>query len=274
MQHLYNLLILLLVSACGGPHISSLPVELSAAPCTTPLTLIVSGQSNAVNEQPFDWDPPPNLQRWEWRPAGKDQGEVGHLGAAFVVPDPRIIGFGDAAGWAVARANPSRPVYVVIVGRNWTAIANWLPDGPRDPDMYATLKANTEAALAKSGDREIDGFLWWQGERDGEEEIPDYVVKFNALHARLRQEKWFPSSTPVIVMGVSTLFSPKVSAMNATLSSLAAQEPNTRLFVSLAGMQDPLWEDYMNNIHATPAGYAEAGRLAAETLQSRLSCAL
>lgn len=127
VQHLYNLLILLLVSACGGPHTSSAPVELSAAPCTAPLTLIVSGQSNAVNEQPFGWDPPPNLQRWEWRPAGKDQGEVGHLGAAFVVPDPRIIGFGDAAGWAVARANPSRPVYVVIVGRNWTAIANWLP---------------------------------------------------------------------------------------------------------------------------------------------------
>lgn len=220
-----------------------------------PIVELVTGQSNASNKVAYSWTPPANLLVWNW------DGNIGTVGNDFVAPDPTKMCLGYSAAATEARANPDRMVYLINIAYPGQAIASWLPGASLD--VYATLKANTEAALAKIGRTKVDKAGWWQGE--GDAASTTYESDFEAVHARLRGETWFPYTTHIVMMGIS----PYVATwdiFNINLLNLAARDPDCRSYVRTGMLPTSagiFWDPAapFTYVHMLGAGYEQAGAM-------------
>lgn len=226
------------------------------APLGQPIVIVATGQSNISEVGDLNWTPPDNLRVWNW--AGVDETTVG---TAFVASDASTIGCGRSYAAEMARENPGAMIYLINIGRGAQPIAQWMA-GASTPDMYSAVKKNVEAALAVLGVDRVNRILWWQGESDSMNGSTTYVADFETVMARLYAETWVPISTPVIIMGVSHLYSAGAfRGFNGILALCADRDPQRRIFVP----QEMLGAGYWlapSNIHMTGIGYREAGRLA------------
>lgn len=233
----------------GGASYAAQRVSLGST--LEPFVLAVSGQSNAVLTRSLSWTPPSNLRTWN--------------GSAWVGPDGTTISLGLSAAAEFARNNPLRLVCVVINGFGGAPISAWLPDD--DPNLYDSLKEVVEDGLAALSRTRIDALVWWQGEADFESAT--YRDDFEELHARWREETWFPHETPLVMMGVTPYMESgdqdEMAAFNAQLAELAAREASFRAYVHTGDLPEDFWAagDPDFSVHMTADGYLAAGRLAA-----------
>ena len=130
-------------------------------------------------------------------------------------------------------------------------------------NLFADIKAKTEAALASLSKTKVDGFAWWQGESDasvGARKV--YAAKFDQVMAKFKAEPWFAVDTPILIFGVSEYVSPyetSFKALNSILRSIVGREPENRRFVPTAIYPVPYWEPAVSNFHMTPDGYYYVG---------------
>jgi hypothetical protein len=230
------------------------------APWRHPLVILATGQSNIATMRPAAWSPPDNLFLWD--------GYANVLGSAFY-PAPQQLSAGLAFAAQVAKATPDRAVYLINLGYGDQPISHWLP-GTAAPDMYASCKSNTEAALDLLGLNAIDIFFWWQGETDAINNTEAYPFDFETVIDRFQGEVWFRTPTPTVIMGFSPYvdWNAYVSKFDDTLKQIAAYRPETRTFVSLASTVYSDWEASESAIHMTAGGYYKAGSLAYEAFSS------
>lgn len=223
------------------------------------IVILCSGQSNASFEYAYSWTVPDNLTRWNW------SGTLGTVGTAFAAPT--LMSLGNSFAAEVARANPYRKVRLINIAYGGAPIAAWLVGATPD-DVYASVKANVEAALAVLGVTAIDAMLWWQGETDAVAgNTAGYPANFETLHARFRAETWWKYETPVVIMGTSILnASTLVRDFNAALTAVVAAEPDTRTYVYTGILPTSYWDPSVPlspYLHMLAVGYDAAGRMGA-----------
>ena len=222
-----------------------------------PIFLVCSGQSNAVLFPSYSWDPPANLLVWN--------------GSAFAAASATDIGISTAWAAYIARANPTRLVYLVYNGFGGAAISSWMTPGA---GLYDSLETSVVAGLAAAGLSTIDGLLWWQGEADYASST--YVSDFETVHANWRAETWFPYNTPIVMMGVThyleTGDQAALAAFNVNLTKLEQRAPAFRTYVHSSDMPTSNWISGGTDLkaHMTGAGYYGAGRMAAQAYEAMI----
>lgn len=227
-----------------------------------PLFIVASGQSNFARISPATAVPvPDNLFVWNNYDLSLAQPAfLTTAGNAFAkLPN----GYGGAAldfAAAAARDNPTRPVYLVVVARGGTPIANWI--GGASPDLYAALGANVVAALTAAGLSSIDVFLWWQGEQDASAPS-NYFADFQELVTqRLQVETWFPTTTPIVVFGIvgsAVNSNPIYESFAQYLQKCVNHDPDFRMYINTRRLPVSMWAD---ELHASGNGYRFLGRQA------------
>lgn len=230
---------------------------------TAPILIFASGQSNMARQEDFDWTPPANLMLWNHDPTVD---VATHVGTAFEAVPSDKISTSWSFGAEVALANPGHTVYIVNTSQGGQAIAQWLVGAP-DPDLYATGKANIEAALAVIGEPVKLIHLWWQGESDAIADSTTYETDFATYHVRLATETWWSLSTPIVIFGVSIQMGgtsgPKLRSFNKTLAAVAARSPEKLHYIHSGEIGKTRgWLATGDYIHMTAEGYDQVGRLA------------
>lgn len=228
-----------------------------------PLVIVASGQSNFARiSSSSTWEVPDNLKIWNnYDLTLATPSFTVTTGTAFVTPPN---GRGNAAiafAAEAARDNPTRPVYLIVVARGGTPIANWLSGGPA-PDMYAAIQNSVTAALSAVGLSAIDVFLWWQGENDAAAPS-NYLTNFNELVTqRLQVETWFSVTTPIVIYGIvgdAVNSNPVYAGFEQYLRACANHDPDFRMYVNTPRLPVAYWDD---TLHPTGEGYRWLGRQA------------
>lgn len=133
------------------------------------------------------------------------------------------------------------------------------------PDFYRGSKLTVPAALAAvpGGDKTtIDMELRWQGESDPETGETRYKQQWNEMQTLSLAETWYPSSTKLIVFGISEIWS-HATSMNQWLKDLVAADATNRRYVDLPKKVGySFWTD--GEVHMTPEGYIAAAADAAQ----------
>lgn len=227
-----------------------------------PLVIVASGQSNFARiSSSSTWEVPDNLKIWNnYDLTIATPSFTVTTGTAFVSPPSNRGNAAIAFAAEAARDNPTRPVYLIVMARGGTPIANWLPSGPA-PDMYAAMQNSVSAALAAIGLSTIDVFLWWQGENDAAAPS-NYLDDFNVLVTqRLQVESWFPIQTPVIIYGIVGAVNPNpiYEGFAQYLRACANHDPDFRMYVNTPRLPAGYWDD---TLHPTGNGYRWLGRQA------------
>lgn len=228
-----------------------------------PYVMLAMGQSNIDNSYAYSWTPPPNL--FYWNATSVSPGTT----VAPISSTTMRVSYSFAAEFA--RNNPSRPVYVINIGRGSTPIANWLVGG--SPDMYAATKAGVEAFLTAQGLTKIDHLLWWQGESDYFAGSVTYVKDWQTMWFRLFAETWFPRITPVTIMAVSERYVPdtQMKTFNRQLRRIVDIEPQYRTFVDTSLLPATDWDDPAVLLHFNASGHFAGGKMAYDAAFSGLN---
>lgn len=178
--------------------------------------LLASGQSNMVGRGTGgSFDISPLVKVWNNL---NDINGTGSLGTAFVTPslaaNPFVGGCNNMAVQAaddIARAL-NEDVRLIIVADGGQPIEEWYSGGSAKPMLTRIM-----LVLAASGVSRIDGFLWHQGEGDGNTPYATYESRFNAILRTIRDAGYISDTTPVVIGETSV-----GHAVNATLSQLDA----------------------------------------------------
>lgn len=232
-----------------------------------PYVILVSGQSNAANRQPFAHTIPSNLRMWSYAGSQLTPSAASTFIGTFEAASATnaYSNFGMWIGVAAARAMPNRTVYVINISRGGAAIAQWEPDAV-DPKMLQALDNNVPAALTalstESGQTvtEVDCFFWWQGESDASAGLATYANVFGSLHTRLRARSWFPWYTQITICGLTPYNPANFAAIfNDRLLETVSLDTDTRRFYNPGTIPQEFWDPADNYIHMTAAGYRLAG---------------
>lgn len=227
---------------------------------TPPIVILATGQSNFTLIFSEAWDPPTNLQLWNWDPNVNDDGDVG---TAFAAMSNTTIAVPWLFAAEVAKANPTREVRLINISFAGEAIAKWI-SGATAPDAYGAIRANVTTALSALGVSSIDCMIWWQGESDASGASTTYVANWQTVHAQFLAETWFPVSTPVVVMGLS-----EVSATwrdyTKNLAALAALDPDRVIFCRTGLLPSSYWNSTFT-FHIEANGAHQAAKLAYNSL--------
>lgn len=225
-----------------------------------PLFILATGQSNFVNSPALVWEPAENLVVWD-----NVLDSDGSVGTAFVAAPSTTVNAAHRQASVIAKANPSRQVYLLDVAFNSQAISHWLP-APSAPDIYNNILLNITGALTAAGATQVDVFLWWQGDAD-RASYQSYLANFDTVMARFEAETWFPVGTPKFVWGIansSTGGDADFDKMNGVLQGTVAEKPFDRQFFNTGMFADSYWATN----HMTASGYFLAGEAAANSFLS------
>ncbi|MEO7493615.1 MAG: sialate O-acetylesterase [Massilia sp.] len=145
--------------------------RVDCATLVNPLVLLVMGQSNAGNHGALGTP---------GAPAGRQHTLFGNACFASADPLPGATG-DDASIWSRLPAIAGRPILLVPIAVESTAIAQWTTPGP--------LRAYVDARLKQLGEGpfKVDLVLWQQGEADAKAHTAqtDYVAGLAGLRVML-----------------------------------------------------------------------------------------
>lgn len=99
----------------------------------TPIFILASGQSNMVQSPSFPWTPASNLFVWN-----NAIGDANSVGNAFLPPSQTTVNVSTRFASEIARANPTRAVYLLICAAGSQHIGHWL-------DSVVTFDSGTDA---------------------------------------------------------------------------------------------------------------------------------
>lgn len=219
-----------------------------------PFVILCTGQSNFTQAPSLSWTPETNAKTWNF------SGVDGNVGNAFNAISTTTIRTPEKIASEIAKAYPNRPVYVINISFSGQAISHWMV-GASSPDVYQNIQNNIAAALAAAGVSQIDLFCWWQGESDANPSLSTtYISDLNTVIARFQTNSWFPTSTPILMFGVSPTSVSTFAGydtMNEYLATVAAFDPEHRAFVWPGALGASIWDG--TNIHCTAAGYSLVG---------------
>ncbi|MER9452060.1 sialate O-acetylesterase, partial [Mesorhizobium sp. M0254] len=252
-------------SATKVPSQQSVKAYVDSKAASEPHIILSSGQSNAAIHWAYAWTPQPNLFLWNYDASGWVSGALPATGTAFAAMDATTMNWAYAYANEYAKEHPRQNVYLIVDAVGGIPISKWMTGGP-SPDMYASLKANVQAALTVLGKSFIDEFLWWQGENDAAAGSTTYVSDFNSVHNRLIAETWFDEATPIIISGISPYVSATNRAWNMVTKAVVNYSPGNRFFADVHDLPQALFEPVGGYIHMTGAGYNVAGKLAYQSV--------
>jgi len=228
---------------------------LSGGTLTSPIVMFSTGQSNFYRRETYSWSPSPNMTKWNY------DFTDGNIGTLFEAPPSTTINLPEKIASDIARANPSRHVYLINIPFHGIDISHWLV-GATAPDMYANITANMVPALAAIGITKIDVCYYWQGET--QTTSPElFFDNLNTLFARFRGETWFPRSTPILIYTTSpTSVSGLIASdkTNAAIQAFVRYEPDLRRAIWPGALGASNWQDIY---HLSAAGYNLAGTMGA-----------
>jgi hypothetical protein len=239
-------------------------VSIDRANNTRPIVLLATGQSNIAATKTLAWTPATNLRVWN-----NTVGTTTSVGTAFAAADATKTGI--AYKWAsdIARANPSRMVYLVVAAQAGQAIAQWM-SGASSPDLFNDCSINVVPALAAVGNTAIDGFMWWQGEAD-KAAPANYLANFETVITRFKAQSWFPPATPIVVCSLASTADTAFvenDLFNDLLETAVARDADCRKFLYTPTFSGTavFWQTAGGTEglgHMTAAGYDAAGADAA-----------
>lgn len=225
-----------------------------------PFVILATGQSNVQQSLAYNWEPPSNLKVWEWP-------GLGNVGTKFISAPSITINHTVRAAAEIARANPTRVIYVVRIASSGRTIDHWLPGGQDASgtttwDAYNDCKRATEAALAVLGVSKIDLMHWHQGESDVTTG-GTYIDRWNQVFARFTAESWFPTNTPIIINGITSgerKGNANYRFQNIRLKQIVAASPWSRMYVPTSEIvPSDMW--LADGLHMTAAGHDLLGRM-------------
>lgn len=219
-----------------------------------PFVIFATGQSNFARESAIskNWNPPRNLNLWN--------GSYSTVGTNFISPRSDRMNCTWSFASAMAHDNPDRDIILINVSLAGRSIEHWLPN-PLGEDIYAASVAAVNVALSTLGLSKIDLMLWWQGESNVNN-LPPYTSQFEQVISRYRENDWFNNFTPIILFGTANSSVSGYSQfddLNAVLKSIAASEPECRIYFRSSVLDTAYWAD---TLHLSGDGYKEAGELA------------
>lgn len=226
-----------------------------AGPFGKPYFILGTGQSNSVG---YDGDYVLESNCHVWNNTNGADGDVGTAfsSATRAKTDPFVV-----YANLMAKANPTRRVYLLNVSIGGVGILQWLPGASSPNDMYQNIVDNITPALIAAGVDTIDELLWFQGEANVS--VPTlHVEDFNAVIAGFRATDWYPYSTPVTVFAIAPQAISGVvgtDVMNNYLRSCVDSEQSLRRFVETYLLDATYWRD---NLHLSALGYELAGTMA------------
>jgi len=233
------------------------------------IVIFSSGQSNMPTAVPYNWTPEPNLYVWNFDANGQDSSVVG---TAFVPAASTGVGPALAAGNVLAKANPTKNVYVINLNRGGMGLVNWGPNPPSPPTGYnfrQAIDGNVPAALASIGRTDIDYFIWGGCESDVNSQSQTIPADFESLLMNwLATKSWYSITTPMFIFGMSPYAQSAPDngdflwkRYNGALRAIAAADPSTRAFISLDDFPQTLFDpgSAIPYIHRTGEGYYRSG---------------
>lgn len=239
---------------------------------TSPLVILVTGQSNASNVKDCpEYTPPPNAFIWNYTGYPTE----GTVGTAFVPLENNKMSWGRSIAIEFAKANPLRKIYLINIAWPAIPITKWLVGGTA-PNMWDEITANVVPALAAIGKSQIDYLSWWEGESEALADAlarATYYPNYESVIARFRTASWFPYATPVVL----SEFSPHgvgaaagVGVKGQFLQYCIGGEPALRSLAMLRDTPQSMWEaeDPPTYIHCNAEGYRQAGILAYRALMT------
>lgn len=162
------------------------------------ITVLAMGQSNSLGWQAGgEWSFPAGVTAWDNLNGVTD---LSLVGSQWAQPSLGANPFkSDGSNNPMIHACKSlhertgRPVRLVLVSKGGQQISMW-SDGSVKGPLYARM----QSVLAAAGVKEVDAFLWHQGEADNP--APEtYGTKFESLLGFLRSDGYLPRGTPVVI---------------------------------------------------------------------------
>nr|CAI3971186.1 hypothetical protein ORM20_00137 [Ochrobactrum phage ORM_20] len=232
-----------------------------------PIFIFVSGQSNAQLIADIDSADPdivysPRLKIWysNWEDI---------VPTDFQVLDPRKTSLAQAYGNYVAEMNPDRDVYVLNCGYGGTSITAWNSNVPIAAGT--NIKTNMDNFVAHLGtlgvtDVVFDEFLWWQGETDADNFMPEnlYWLNFDGWLASYDDSKVFNRFTKTKIFtlaGGSRVASIGYAEMNRILMNVIGRLGGSAGLVNTTQTPASLW-DAADPVHMNGNGYITAAKMA------------
>ncbi len=229
-----------------------------------PFFIFATGQSFLTQTPALTWTPESNVKVWNW------DGVDTHVGTAFAAPSATTINLVTKMASDIARANPTRTVYLFNISYAGLAISHWL-SGTGAPDMLLNIQNNITAALTAAACTQADLGLWAQGPADTLPINASYVANHATWMGRLWADTtpgyiWFPRETPLIVCSIqATADSNSLNAdadnFNVLLNAVANADPDKRRFAYLSSFTGSTYWDL--TAHPTAQGHLSIGAMLA-----------
>lgn len=228
---------------------------LTAVASTTPLLVVLSGQSNAQGAAQDGlggtYRINPKVKVWD------------NSTGTFKVADMENEAYFTTTGNPIGNGNQNigvsfahrlqeqtgRDIYVIVAAQGGQPISEWVGSGTSST-IYAGMETVIQAQLTALGKTGIDFFLWSQGENDATRATGEYRRDLGTFIEQLRAEPWFPADTPFIAAQACPSWSQTTRRdyMNEELSTITKRS-DPYLFVAsstgLTGDGDVAFE----NIH-------------------------
>lgn len=226
-----------------------------------PLVVLITGQSFLTVFQTLTWTPAPNLSVWNFN------GVTGNVGTAYSAPTGTTITLPLAYLSRLARENPTRAVYGIVIGFGGQSISHWLA-GATTPDVYQNILNNMTTALAAvtGSPTTIDRFVWMQGQGDCVPVTATYVADHATMMTRFWGNSWFPRETRCDIFSIASVadgdpLNTDADKMNDLLLAVTNADPDKRRYFYVSSLSGATYWDATNPGHPTAAGAVAMAQL-------------
>lgn len=224
-----------------------------------PIVVLVSGQSFLTAFSSLAWSPATNLKIWNF------SGVDGNVGTAYAAPSASTISLPIGYLSRIAKDNPSRSVYGIVVGFSSRDISHWL-SGTGAPDIYQNILNQMTPALAAAGVTKITRFVWMQGQADCLPLNTSYVANFTTMMGRFWGNSWFPKETRSDIFSIASVadgdpVNTDADRMNDLLLAVVNAMPDTRRYFYLSTFTGATYWDAVALGHPTAQGIVSMSQL-------------
>lgn len=244
---------------------------------TSPIFLLVTGQSNTIVAPNFATAPPSNTKIWNNSFATDNS-----VGTAFVPLSITTTHIGHAIASELGRKYPNRMIYLLVIGKDGLTIDHWTTNGITPFDMLANIEANIYNALAAAGMTKVSTILFWQGESDALAFSTTWSTDFETWEARAAAKTWFPTQDGPfpnwVIFGIggapnNSTVHDGIAFNNTYILPTVQKDLFNRWYVDTAAANVSYWatsvaggDDPGYPGHLVGHGYWQVGRLVARAL--------